>query len=101
MSRAGQGCGPTTRFVAATTVFCLWYSSTLRLLTDQMSVAVRGLHLYGFPSGLIGMAMVFVWGIALGILRVRSGGMLVPIVTHIAADLVIFTILAMQAAGLS
>ncbi len=59
-----------------------------------------GFHLYGFPSGGMGMTMVFVWGIVLGILRARSGGMLVPIVTHIGADLVVFVILAIQAAGI-
>ena len=59
-----------------------------------------GFHLYGFPGGPIGMAMVLVWGIALGILRVRSAGMLAPIVAHIGADLVVFGILAVQAAAI-
>ena len=51
-------------------------------------------HLNGFPSGIVGVALVFVWGIALGIIRNRTDGILAPVVVHIAADLAIFTILA-------
>ncbi len=58
------------------------------------SVLFAILHLFGFPSGPIGMMMVFVWGIALGFLRERTRGMLAPIVAHVGADLAIFAVLA-------
>ena len=51
-------------------------------------------HLSGFPSGPVGMAMVFVWGISLGIIRNRTGGLVGPVIVHVAADLVIFAIVA-------
>ena len=43
--RSGQW--PATRFVVATTVFCLWYSSALLLLTGQIPAAVRGFWFWG------------------------------------------------------
>jgi membrane protease YdiL (CAAX protease family) len=53
-------------------------------------------HLHGFPSGAIGVGLVFVWGCALGVIRNRTGGMAGPIVVHIAADLTIAGILAFR-----
>jgi len=50
-------------------------------------------HWRGFPGGVVGVLLVFVWGILLGIIRRRTGGMLAPILTHIGADLTIFGIL--------
>jgi membrane protease YdiL (CAAX protease family) len=50
-------------------------------------------HLEGFPGGGVGASMVFAWGIFLGILRKRSGGMIAPIAGHICADLTIYFIL--------
>lgn len=43
----------------------------------------------GFPNGYVGYVMVFVYGLVLGYLRQRTGGLLAPIATHIIADLVI------------
>lgn len=43
----------------------------------------------GFPNGLMGYAMVFVYGLALGYLRHRTGGMRWPIAAHVLADLTI------------
>lgn len=43
----------------------------------------------GFPNGPIGYAMVFIYGLALGFLRMRTDGLLAPIAAHIVADLVI------------
>ena len=71
-------------------------SRWLRILVTAVLFAV--LHFRGFPSGPVGMAMVLVWGVALGYLRERSEGMLVPIVAHIGADLAIFAILALRLA---
>jgi membrane protease YdiL (CAAX protease family) len=43
----------------------------------------------GFPSGNVGFAMVFVFGLILGHLRRRSGGLLAPYIVHVFADLTI------------
>jgi len=51
-------------------------------------------YLAGFPNGLTGVAMVFVYGLALGAIRRMSRGMLAPLIAHIGADLTIFFILA-------
>lgn len=48
----------------------------------------------GFPNGWWGVAMVFIYGLMLGAIRRRSRGMLAPWLTHVAADIVIFVILA-------
>lgn len=52
------------------------------------------LHLHGFPSGFWGLAMTFVYGLMLGVIRRRSQGMLAPWLAHVGADTVIFAILA-------
>ena len=46
-------------------------------------------HWAGFPSGWLGMAMAASWGLALGIIRVRSGGMALTYVVHVFANAVI------------
>jgi membrane protease YdiL (CAAX protease family) len=48
----------------------------------------------GFPNGVCGSVTVFVYGLMLGILRRQSRGILAPWMTHIAADITIFMILA-------
>jgi membrane protease YdiL (CAAX protease family) len=48
----------------------------------------------GFPNGAGGLAMAFVYGIMLGVIRRRSQGMLAPWIAHVCADIVIFAILA-------
>lgn len=50
-------------------------------------------HFRGFPGGIIGMIMVFVWSLALGVIRHHSNGMLAPILAHFCADFTIFVIL--------
>jgi membrane protease YdiL (CAAX protease family) len=47
----------------------------------------------GFPRGWWGLAMVFVYGLMLGMLRRRSRGMLAPWLAHVASDCTIFGIL--------
>ncbi len=67
----------------------------LSALTDVLGVGVAVilqavafgvLHLHGVPSGPVGMVMAGAWGLLLGVMRVRSRGLLAPYVTHIAAD---------------
>jgi membrane protease YdiL (CAAX protease family) len=51
-------------------------------------------YLAGFPNGVWGFAMVFVYGFMLGVLRRRSQGILAPWIAHVLADMAIFAILA-------
>jgi membrane protease YdiL (CAAX protease family) len=55
------------------------------------ATAFSAMHfMSGFPNGVVGYLMVLVYGMMLGYLRYRSGGLLVPVLTHILADLTIF-----------
>jgi membrane protease YdiL (CAAX protease family) len=61
------------------------------------AVPFAALHyLAGFPRGMSGLAMTFAYGVMLGAIRLRSKGMLAPLVTHIAADMTIFSILVVH-----
>ena len=50
-------------------------------------------HFWGVPSGIIGAVLATIYGIMLGVIRKRAGGLLMAIVTHVFADIVIFCIL--------
>lgn len=50
-------------------------------------------HYGGFPGGIFGVIMVFIWSIFLGIIRFRTQGMLPVIIAHYCADLTIAVIL--------
>jgi uncharacterized protein len=57
------------------------------------ATAFSALHLQaGFPRGVPGVAMTFVYGLALGALRRHAAGLLAPFVAHVLTDLVIVTI---------
>jgi len=43
----------------------------------------------GFPNGWSGTGLTFLFGLAMGVLRRRSGGLLVPWIAHAAADFTI------------
>lgn len=47
------------------------------------------LHVAGFPAGVVGMVLATVYGLVLGVLRMRTGGLRVPVVVHVAADVTI------------
>ena len=52
-----------------------------------MQAIVFGLaHLHGFPSGPVGVLMAGGWGLVLGIIRVRSGGIGLSYATHVCAN---------------
>jgi membrane protease YdiL (CAAX protease family) len=51
----------------------------------------------GFPNGIIGFFMVFGWGAVIGYMRQRTAGLLAPVITHVAADIIIFTTLGVLA----
>jgi len=46
-------------------------------------------HLYGFPSGWLGVVMAATWGFGLGVIRRRTGGVVIPYLVHVAANLTI------------
>jgi membrane protease YdiL (CAAX protease family) len=57
------------------------------------AVAFAALHFRaGFPRGLVGVGLTFVYGLVLGELRRRAGGLIAPFITHVLTDLVIVTI---------
>ena len=71
------------------------------ILPPTMAVGVQAAsfgasHYYGIPSGFAGVALATGYGVLLGALRVRSGGLAAPIAAHIAADATIFAILLRQ-----
>lgn len=47
-------------------------------------------HYRGFPSGVLGSTLTFVFALMMGILRMRGRGMLAPWVAHVCADTAIF-----------
>lgn len=62
------------------------------LLVVLQAIAFGLWHRYGIPGGVSGMALATGYGLIQGIIRVKTGGLLAPWVSHIAAD---FTILAL------
>ena len=57
------------------------------------AVAFGALHLYGgFPRGMVGVFLAFVYGLMLGALRRKAGGLLAPWLAHVLTDVVIFGI---------
>ena len=72
---------------------CAFNDDTISIVLQALSF---GLIHYdsGFPNGLMGTAMTFIYGILLGLTRNMSKGMLAPIITHFFGDLVVFSILA-------
>lgn len=60
-----------------------------------IQAAVFGLlHIEGFPRGAIGVVLASIYGLMMGIVRQRSGGLLAPWAAHVFADITIFAILA-------
>ncbi len=60
-----------------------------------VTAALFGLgHLHGYPPGVVGALLAGVFGLALGWLRVFTGGIGLPVAAHIAADATIYTIVA-------
>ena len=57
------------------------------------AIAFGALHFQaGFPRGGVGVGLTFVYGLALGMLRRRAGGLMAPFIAHVLTDLVIVTI---------
>lgn len=73
---------------AASTVFVVFAQAVLFGLS----------HFRGFPSGAVGVGLATVYGLVLGVIRLRSGGLAAPVATHVFADLVI-SLLVLDAIG--
>lgn len=80
-----------------------WRGIIMRWLLDctppAAAVVLQGLsfgfaHWNGFPNGAAGIALAAGYGMILGLMALRSGGLGSAIFAHIAADLVIFASLA-------
>jgi uncharacterized protein len=63
-----------------------------------LAIALQGLsfgvaHFGGFPRGAIGVAMATSYGVMMGVIRKQSGGLLAPLLSHVFADCVIFSLM--------
>jgi membrane protease YdiL (CAAX protease family) len=66
---------------------------TARAALALQAVAFAALHFRGgFPRGMVGVVLTFAYGLLLGELRRRSGGLMAPFVTHVLTDIVIVAI---------
>lgn len=61
------------------------------------AVAFGLLHMNAYPYGPVGVALASVFGLLMGALRVRSGGLLAPWIAHVGADVVIFVLIVRAA----
>jgi uncharacterized protein len=50
----------------------------------------------GFPSGIVGICLTFVFGLMMGYLVKRTNGLLIPIIIHFLADLSIFILIVLE-----
>jgi hypothetical protein len=57
------------------------------------AVAFGLIHWRGFPRGLDGVVLATVYGLMLGAIRRRTGGLLAPWLAHVFADVVILALL--------
>lgn len=51
------------------------------------------LHVNGFPRGPVGIGLATIYGLMMGVVRRRSGGLLAPWIAHVGADVAIGSIL--------
>jgi membrane protease YdiL (CAAX protease family) len=58
------------------------------------SVSFGLAHYRGFPSGAVGVALATIYGAMMGLLRMRTGGLLGPWIAHVFADVVIYEMVA-------
>jgi uncharacterized protein len=68
--------------------------SRLGVVVIQASAFAAAHFAAGFPNGPSGYLLAFAYGLAMGYLRFRTGGLLAPFLAHLAADMVIgFTLI--------
>jgi membrane protease YdiL (CAAX protease family) len=63
------------------------------------AMAFGALHVHGFPRGATGVGLACLYGLALGALRRRAGGLLAPWIAHVLTDLVVAGIVLALALG--
>jgi membrane protease YdiL (CAAX protease family) len=61
------------------------------------AVAFGTLHINGFPRGAVGVLMATIYGLMMGVVRMRSRGMFAPWVAHVVTDVIIIAILLLLA----
>ena len=73
--------------------------SAVAVLALQAAAFATLHYLTGIPRGFAGIGLAFAYGLLLGILRRRSGGMAVPVVAHTVTDLAIVWIVLARVAA--
>jgi uncharacterized protein len=53
------------------------------------AVAFGAIHIRGFPSGWLGVGLACIYGLLMGVIRRRAGGMFAPWIAHVFTDVVI------------
>lgn len=61
----------------------------VRIALGVQSLGFGLMHVQGFPSGPVGVALGTVYGVMLGVIRLRSRGMVAPYAAHVIADVTI------------
>src|SRR4029077_697736 len=61
------------------------------------ALAFGAIHIRGFPRGWIGVVLASIYGLLMGIIRRRAGGIFAPWITHVFTDVVIATIVVFLA----
>jgi hypothetical protein len=61
------------------------------------AIAFGAIHIRGFPRGWFGVGLACIYGLLMGVIRRRAGGMFAPWITHVFTDVVIAGILVFLA----
>jgi membrane protease YdiL (CAAX protease family) len=61
------------------------------------AVAFGALHINGFPQGWSGVGLACLYGLAMGVIRRRAGGMFAPWIAHVCTDVVIVGVVVVLA----
>lgn len=56
------------------------------------ALAFGAIHIRGFPRGWIGVGLACIYGLLMGVIRRRAGGMFAPWIAHVFTDIVIAAI---------
>lgn len=62
------------------------------------AAAFGTLHIAGFPRGWLGVGLACIYGLLMGVIRMRAGGLFAPWIAHVFTDVVIAGILIALAA---
>jgi uncharacterized protein len=53
------------------------------------ALAFGAIHIRGFPRGWLGVGLAYIYGLLMGVIRRRAGGMFAPWIAHVFTDVVI------------